>query len=334
MSKPPRPISPTPESLLLQASTFTSTISSWLPPNFGISKTESQLNLEFDKILRSSGGSDDNRLGVGHASIGQQVKTGGFGRGGLGLGGLEGRLRKGQGKGKHGEEEVGVGEAMERGREGSIGEEEEEEEESRSRSIARGKRKAGHLDLLTGKKKARPPKASSDPNGSSESTPLPPTETAEPVIQTRVIEQTPQLPAPDPHSPPTKLIGSTRNASLPITPPHPASSESITFPFAGPVALDSPTAQRIILEQSPASPFDETGTDNDKARSEDGIPPLRVEEYGIPSSSLSERNGLESLKTEEAGKKSLAVESKGRMSKTQARREKRKQARSAKTAHS
>lgn len=137
-SNTPKTVSiPTPEALNLSANLFNSTVSSWLPANFGHAIPAVEAEKEWQTLLRSAGEGKD-RLGLGHPAINAPKVGGG------GFKGLERSLKNG--KRKLGEEEKERGDVSEKV------EPESDEEDSRASMVGKRK-KVGTFDFLGGKKK-------------------------------------------------------------------------------------------------------------------------------------------------------------------------------------
>lgn len=139
---PEDPSIPNTEALNLSASIFNSSISSWIPANFGHALPAAEAEKEWQTLLRSAGEGKD-RLGLGHPAINAPKAGGGYKHG---IQGLEKSLKNG--KRRQGEE------AKERGDEVEVNKKEEDSEEEESRASMVGKRKrVAAFDPLGGKKK-------------------------------------------------------------------------------------------------------------------------------------------------------------------------------------
>jgi hypothetical protein len=241
---------PTPESLSLSASLFTSRISSWLPADFGHTVPNAQKTADFELTLRSAGSStgESDRLGLGHPKLAAPESGGGPSRAGLAH--LQKRLGGGKGKGKGtagGKEETAPVSGVEDG-------EDEDEGESRASSIGKRK-KGGNLDLLLGKKGRKAtstPAQSSTPARSSirpSPAPSPASASRTPDNLPPSVQQDEGADVDDDDDPPPFTPPRSGTTSPPR---HTATSSpggSGIFPFFGPLALDSPQAKRLISDR-------------------------------------------------------------------------------------
>ena len=245
------------ERLNLSANAFTAKFDSLIPASFGPRKTEHQRQTEFNEALqRAAIGSRDDLLGLGHPDVGK--------RSGLGLDNLQrrlGKLDKGKGTGKpvdtDGAEGVDKSLGSQKGVANKNGEEESsDEEESRSRMVGKGKRKAFHVDLTAPKKKKSNVLVPSTSLADYPSS-LGPT-SSDPLLlksDPSSLEDTSSRPAErvNEHFSPSDqqlLIPPDDGGTGPHTP-----NPNDSFPFDGPIALDSPQAKRILAQkiESPMS---------------------------------------------------------------------------------
>ncbi|KAI9637902.1 uncharacterized protein MKK02DRAFT_31448 [Dioszegia hungarica] len=162
MASAETPNVPTTEALALSASVFASSVSSWLPANFGHKVPAADAEKEWQALLRSAGEGKD-RLGLGHPAL-NAPKVGGGGYKG-GLQGLERSLKNG--KRRQGEEEKERGGKPSADAQGD--EVESEEEESRASMVGKRKRQ-GMVDPLGGKKKKKAAATGTGTNGAAVAT--------------------------------------------------------------------------------------------------------------------------------------------------------------------
>lgn len=216
---------PTTEALAFSASLFTSSIANWIPPNFGVTKSETEKQADFEHALKEERG---GRLGLGHPLIDAPRKSGDP-RGSSGLAGLSKKLGNDK---KNKDKEDG----------GSLPQQQpqdEDEEESRVKSVGKGKKNVnGVFDMFGGKKKRKAEQQ------------------VHPLAQQQQ-QQTPPTPLSK-ASTPSRDHGEQEQPSLsnsqpPVIPPEPstpppASSPggSGVFPFQGPLALESPMAKMMM----------------------------------------------------------------------------------------
>lgn len=260
---------PAPESLALSASIFTSSIDSWIPAKFGPKQSDVERNAQFDKRLRDAAiQGDHEKLGAGHPDIGVYKPKG------PSLVSLEkklGKVERGGGK-------------VEKETLSKVEVDSDQEEESRSRSVSSVKKRSnGVHDLLLGKKKAKskvqlgaPPLLNLTPNPSSWS------------IETSTSGANP-----------------TEEVRTPLTAATSSPGGSGEFPFAGPVALDSPQAQRVLDEKLFRKRLREEEDEEDISRS------ASVEvDIGVDASQNGSSQGLsKSAKRREARKKAKLAKS-------------------------
>lgn len=216
---------PTTEALAFSASLFASSIASWIPPNFGITKSETEKQADFELALKEERG---GRLGLGHPLIDAPRKYGDA-RGGNGLAGLSKKLGNEK---KNKDKEDGGSQPPQQPQD-------EDEEESRVKSVGKGKKSVnGVLDMFGGKKK-RKTEQQVHPLAQQQQQQTEPT----PILQaSEDDEEQEEPPFSNPRSP---VI-----PAEPSTPP-PASSPggSGIFPFQGPLALESPIAKKMMEER-------------------------------------------------------------------------------------
>lgn len=215
---------PTTEALAFSASLFASSIVSWIPPNFGITKSETEKQADFELALKEERG---GRLGLGHPLIDAPRKYG-EARGGNGFAGLSKKLGNEK---KNKDKEDG-------GSLPSQQPQDEDEEESRVKSVGKGKKSVnGVLDMFGGKKK-RKTEQQVHPLAQQQQQQTEPT----PILQASENDEEQEEP---PFS----------NPQSPVIPPEPspppASSPggSGIFPFQGPLALESPIAKKMMEER-------------------------------------------------------------------------------------
>lgn len=219
---------PTTEALAFSASLFTSSIASWIPPNFGVTKSETDKQADFELALKEEKG---GRLGLGHPLIDAPRKYGDS-RGGNGLAGLSKKL----GNDKKNKDKEG-GQSLPQQQPEDV-----DEEESRVKSVGKGKKSVnGVLDMFGGKKKRKAeqqvhPLAQQQEQQTAQ-TPL--SKASTPSQDDKEQKQPPLSNPQSPVIPPE-----------PSTPP-PASSPggSGIFPFQGPLALESPIAKKMMEER-------------------------------------------------------------------------------------
>ncbi|KAK8869622.1 hypothetical protein IAR55_000189 [Kwoniella newhampshirensis] len=337
---------PTPESLALSASLFTSSISSWIPADFGLAKSDSEKAKDFDLAIREERGGGD-RLGLGHPLLDEPRQVS---RTGAGLAGLSRKLA-GEKKGK------GKEDAIPKTKGGS--DDEEDEEESRSRSVGKGKMKSksGVVDMFGGGKKKKrhvvdptsavstaaspgssnTPQASSTtpaqssgiegvPNSANQPSPSWPTNPVEP-LSAYPAEINDSNNGNDNEQPtPSKpiAISTTTTPSTPPPPSHTMTSSpggSGTFPFQGPLALNSPTAEKMLKGKKRALEHDEGEVDADGVEDDDPCRPPRA----LGTLKKDERGDEKGDDDDEEDKEEHKEQGKV-LTKSQLRREKRKRA--------
>ena len=290
-----------PESLALSASKFTSAIDAWIPATFGPKKTESDRARDFERALKAAAlDGESERLGVGHPSIGQpRSKTS--------LGVLSNKLAK-VGKAKATNDRLSS--VQPNGHDNASAQDESDEDagESRSRSVTSRKGKSTAAPDLFSRKKRNLSNSTKPPHLAR---------------QTQIIQSTPSLKSLGPASSDPLLLKSpipdipplVSSIDEPRTPPTAAASSpggSGSFPFTGPVALDSPQARRVLDEKLATKRLRDEPDEVDGSNS----PSISADPSGDMTPTQNSRSG------EEGPSRG------GRLTKTQRRREKRKKARS------
>ncbi|WWD16114.1 hypothetical protein CI109_100539 [Kwoniella shandongensis] len=328
---------PTPEALAFSASLFTSSISSWIPTNFGLAKSDSEKAKEFELAIREERGGD--RLGLGHPLLDEPRKLGqssSRGGGGAGLAGLSRKLELEKRKGKERANQNGMSTTTKRG--DGDDEDDEDEGESRSRSLGKGKPKArgGVVDMFGGKKNKKPAASTSmSASASASPAPIPPTPTSQAEQSSQPSSSTQLQPATtgqgsssvqptkfsgnDDQSPSTVDHISTSNSPpsrsnpstpLPISIGTSSPGGSGTFPFQGPIALKPLDAKNNLAKKRSA---DEVEMDDEDT------PVTRLEGNDAKQTDEVESKAV-------AGQHSAAGEGEKALSRSQLRREKRKKA--------
>lgn len=275
---PPQVLDPV--ALALSAKTFTDSIDSWIPKDFGIRKSEQEIRRDFELALRPVGVGENDHLGVGHPSLTAPRKT----ISSAGYGALQKKLKDGKKVNVDNVDET-VGEG------GGEQEEEDEEGESRSRSVGRSKKSVTH-DLLSGRNKAkkrldgsstlRLPRTDEPVSVASPSDPLL-VEPGRTFAATsgkssarqgdddhREIDSVTSVPAYQEHQ-----IGALKGGDEEAATPETVSSAGVSgpFPLPGPLALDSPRAKRILMPDSVTGSAGDTGsrdTSDGEGRGDDG----------------------------------------------------------------
>ncbi|KAK1924954.1 hypothetical protein DB88DRAFT_487440 [Papiliotrema laurentii] len=271
---------PSTEQLALSASLFTSAIDAWIPASFGPKPTAADQKAQFDQRLRQAALQGDNeRLGAGHPDSGVYKPRG------PSLSSLERKLGKVDRKGKAGSPLANPASAQLQ-RDDS----DDDDEESRTRSVGRKKVNAV-ADLLRGKKS----KKGKEPAG--------------PLVH-------PLLNLSNGASASTNDTTPVQGTTTPLTGASSSPGGSGTFPFQGPLAVESPRAKQQTTER-PSRKRPRESTDVDSLPG----PILRLE----PSAAGIQGAG-QTPEAEDRDPAESDAQGEAKLSKTQRRRDARKRA--------
>ena len=263
----------------LSANLFAADIESWIPDTFGPHKSEAQQLAEFNAAIREASLMGNDDLGLGHPDQGK-------GRSVVGLDSLQrklGRMEKGKAKA------TSASQAQERELE-KEGEASGSDTEEESRFKMVGKKKRAAIDLMAPKKKAKTSSSSLTPLVPNSSDPLllkPPSTDSQ---HSKAPSTDPILLKP-PSDKAASLVRDSQGSSDNDGPHTPSPPDDDTFPFSGPISLDSPQAKRIVAAKLLP-----------RSTSTTPIPPSNVKTLleNRPTAASSNSNGLATQTREDA----------------------------------